>query len=165
MQKIKNKIIKKFRRINKGITIIELLVVLAVLGIIFSIVLPQFSKVKENQVIKNAVESVLSSIDKAHSETLSSLNSSEYGVHFQSDKVIIFTGKVFSGGASNNETINIITPASISNVTLGGVSGVSGDVYFNRLSGVPNQTGTITISSTSYSKIITIGATGISSVN
>src|SRR3989344_5808676 len=132
---------------QKGITIIEILVVLAVLGIIISVTLPQFSKMRENQVLKNAVADTLSSINKARGETLSSLNSSEYGVRFQSAQVIIFTGKVFSAGAGSNESINITPPASITNVTLNGSSGVSGDLYFNRLSGSPSKTGTITIGS------------------
>ncbi|MFA5840870.1 MAG: prepilin-type N-terminal cleavage/methylation domain-containing protein [Candidatus Paceibacterota bacterium] len=150
---------------KKGITVVELLVVLAVLGIIIAVALPQFAKIRENQVLKSTVEEVTSSLNKAQSQTLSSVGSSSYGVHFQSDKVIIFKGIVFSAVDLSNETIDIIIPASITDVTLGGVSGSTGDVYFNRLSGAPNQTGTITVSTTSYSKIITISATGIVSVN
>lgn len=146
-------------------TIIEMLIVLAVLGIIISVIIPQFAKTRENQVLKNGVADLLSSIDKARVETLSSLNSSEYGVHFQSDKIIIFKGKVFSAGAVDNENISITTPAIITNVTLGDVSGTSGDVYFNRLSGSPNTTGTVALSTTNYSKIVTISATGVASSN
>lgn len=148
-------------------TIIEVLVVVAVLGIIFSIVIPQFSKMRENQVLKSGVVDVLSSINKARSQTLASLSSSEYGVHFQTDKVIIFKGTAFSDSDMSNETINLTAPANISNVTINGASGVSGNIYFNRLSGTSSNTGinTITISTTSYSKIITIWATGATSVN
>jgi len=150
---------------KQGITTTELLVVIAALGIIFSIVIPQFSKSRELQVLKSGVGDILSTINKARVMTLSSLNSSSYGVHFQSDRVIIFKGTVFSVNDSNNEAISITTPASITNVTLGGVNGDSGDVYFNRLSGSPSATGTITISTDSYSKIITISATGVASSN
>lgn len=150
---------------HKGTTVIELTILLLVIGLMAAVIIPQFSKTRENQVLKSGVADVLSSINKARGVTLSSLNSSEYGVHFQSDKVIIFKGKVFSAVAPDNETINIITPASISNVTFGGVSGTSGDIYFNRLSGSPSTTGTITISTSSFSKIITISATGVASVN
>jgi hypothetical protein len=129
------------------------------------IVIPQFSKSREMQVLKSGVENSLSSIDKARVETLSSLNSSSYGVHFQSDKVIIFKGTSFSASDPNNETILLVTPANISNVTLGGVSKSSGDIYFNRLTGAPNKAGTVTISTSSYSKIITITATGVASSN
>ena len=150
---------------KKGITVLELLVVLAVLGIIFSIILPQFSKMRENQVLKSGVQDILSSLSKARSQTLASLNSLNYGVHFEADKIIIFTGTGFTGGAAGNEIINIITPATISNVALGAGSPASGDVFFNRLSGSPNTNGTVTISTTNYSKIITIWATGVVNVD
>ncbi len=141
---------------------IELLVAFAVLGIIILTALPQFSKIKENQVLKNAVQDTLSSLNKARSQTLASLNSSEYGVHFQPDKVIIFKGKVFVPGAVGNETINIISPAIISNITL---TGGAVDLYFNRLSGTPNVSGSVIVSSTNFTKTITISTTGTASMN
>jgi Tfp pilus assembly protein FimT len=150
---------------KRGITIVELIIVLAVLGMIFMIIIPQFSAMRENQVLKGAVSDVLSSLDQAKSKTLASLDSSSYGVHLESDRVIIFKGTVFSANDINNETMSITAPASISNVTLAGVSGDSGDVFFNRLSGSPSATGTITVSIPSISKIITISATGGVSVN
>ena len=143
----------------------EILIVLAVLAIVIAATIPQFAKTRENQVLKSGVESILSSIDKARTQTLSSLNSSAYGVRFESDRVIIFKGTVYSAGASDNETIYITTPATITNVTLAGVSGTSGDMYFARLSGSPSKSGTVTITTPSYSKIITISATGVGSSN
>jgi Tfp pilus assembly protein FimT len=145
---------------RRGITVAELLVIIAAIGLLALIVLPQFSKTRELQTLKDGVQNILSSIDKARGETLSSLNSSSYGVHFQSDKVIIFKGTVFSANDANNETVSFTSPASISNIALG--TGVS-DIYFNRLSGAPSHSGTVTISTTSYSKIITIWATGVAS--
>ena len=143
----------------------EILVVVSVIGILVLIALPQFSKMKENQVLKNTIGEVSSTLHNAQSQSLASVNSSEYGVRFQSNQIIIFTGKVFSSGASDNKIINITSPSSISNVTLNGVSASSGDLYFERLSGVPSKTGTITISTPSASKIITISATGAVSLN
>jgi Tfp pilus assembly protein FimT len=159
----KNK--KACPKTERGISALEILVVLAILGIIFAIVIPQFSKGREQAVLKSAVADTLSSIDKARAETLGSLDSSSYGVHFELDKVIIFKGTVYSPGDSHNEIVDIVAPATISNVTLNGISGTSGEFYFNRLSGVPSKTGTLTLSSVSYSKIITVSATGAASVN
>ncbi len=150
---------------KKGITIVEIITVIAVLGIIIAVVIPQFAKIRENQVLKSGVSDIISSINKARSQTLSSLNSSEYGVHFQADKIVIFKTDVFDSNAVDNENISLTTPATIANVTLNGVSGASGDIYFNRLSGAPSVNGTITISTTNFSKIITISTTGIASVN
>lgn len=162
MKKIKNTITKKFKRMDKGMTVIELLVVIAVLGIIFLVVIPRFSQTRESAVLKAAVNDVLSSINKAKNETLSSVDSSSYGVHFESGQVIIFKGTIFTAGVSTNESISITTPASISSISL---TGGASDIYFSRLSGTPNKTGTITISTPSFSKIITIYATGVASSN
>ena len=150
---------------QQGFTALEILIVVAIIGALVLVVLPQFSKNRELQVLKSGVQDTLSAVDKARVETLSSLNSSSYGVHFESSKVIIFKGTVFSANDANNETINIVSPASISNVTFGGVSASSGEVYFSRLSGTPNKVGTITLSTSSFSKTITIFATGVASVN
>ena len=150
---------------QKGITAVEILIVVSILGILVLIALPQFSKIKENQVLKNTLGDITSALHNAQSQSLASVNSSEYGVRFQADKIIIFTGKIFSSEATDNKTINIISPANISNVTLGGVSSDTGDIYFERLSGVPSKTGTITVLTPSTSKVITISATGAVSMN
>ena len=143
----------------------ELLIALAALGVIVSVAIPQFSKIREGQALKSAVTDILSSIDKARGETLSSLNSSEYGVHFESGKIVVFKGAVYSPGVSDNETIGLISPISITNVNLGGLSDISGDIYFNRLSGAPSVFGAVTLSGYSSSKVVNISATGVASVD
>ncbi len=143
-----------------GISAIELLIVSAIVVLLVALVIPQFSKIKENQVLKSAVGDTLSAVNKARSKTLASYNSLEYGVHFESDKVIIFQGTVYSQNDVNNENISIYSPASISNVTLNGSSGTSGNFYFSRVYSVPSKTGTITISTNNYSRILTINQAG-----
>ena len=135
---------------QKGMTVVETLIVISIMVVLILIVLPQFSKIKENQVIKNAVEDTVSVLHSAQSKSLASVNSGEFGVHFQSNHVIIFKGEVFSAGSIDNNIINIISPARITNVTLGGVSSNSGELYFLHLSGVLSMTGTVTISTSSF---------------
>jgi prepilin-type N-terminal cleavage/methylation domain-containing protein len=141
-----------------GFTLVEILLVLAILVVIISIIVTNLSQTKKNQVLKNSVSDIVSALNKASSQTLASVNSRTYGVHFESDRVIIFSGTTFDSGASDNETILISSPATISNINLtGGVV----NVYFNKLTNKPSVTGTITISVPSVSSTITIGATGI----
>lgn len=147
---------------QKGISIIEVTIVLAIIGVLTLVVVPQFYKIRENQVVKSAVEEVLSALGKARSQTLASLNSSEYGIHFQPDRVIIFRGRVFSSSALDNEIIILTTPATISNISL---TGEISDIYFNRLSGMPSVFGSVTVSSANYSKVLNISATGNISLN
>jgi Tfp pilus assembly protein FimT len=145
---------------RRGITFIEVVIIIAIIGIISLIAIPRFLEIKNLQILKNASSDIVSSLSKARSETMGSLDSSSYGVHFQSDKIIIFRGTSFTDNDSENENINIITPATISDISLtGGVS----DIYFNRLIGSPSVTGTITVSisgDASLTKTITISATG-----
>ncbi len=152
---------------KKGFTVVEILVAVSILALILSVVMPSFSKFRDTQALKTTAEDVFSAIDKARGNTLASVNSSEYGVHFQSDKVVIFKGTVYLPSDSSNQSISIFSPATISNVTLGGVSGSTGEIFFNRLSGAPSKTGinTITISVNSNSKVITISPTGTMSMN
>lgn len=150
---------------QKGITLLEVIIVIAIVGILVAIVSPQFSKMKNSQIIKNASSDIVSSLNKAQSQTRASLDSFSYGVHFQSDKIIIFKGINFSANDANNQNINIISPATISNITL--TNGAT-SIYFNRLTGLPSGTGMITVSissDASLTKIITISATGLGSIN
>ncbi|MFZ2072187.1 MAG: hypothetical protein WAV10_00685 [Minisyncoccia bacterium] len=147
---------------QKGITIVEILFVIGIILIIFMIVIPSFGELRQKQMLKTASEDISSSLDKARGNAFASVGSSEYGVHFESDKIVIFKGTVYSNIDPNNEIINIISPANISNINL---SGGGSEIYFNKLSGVSNKTGTITVSVSSFSKIITISTTGASSVN
>ncbi len=150
---------------KKGIGMVEILVVIGGLFLLFVITIPQLSKIRENQVLKSSVGDIMSVINKAQSKTLASVDSSSYGVHFQSDQVILFKGVSYSALDDDNESIDIVFPSSISNVTLAGVSGTSGDMYFNRLTGAPSKSGSITVSTSSYVKTITLSATGVVSIN
>lgn len=155
----------KKNSLAQGISGLELLVVAAILGVILAVVLPQFGKSRELATLDAATGDILSALSQARSQTLASEDSSSYGVHFDSDEVIIFKGTAFSSTDPDNRIINIVSPAAITNVILGGVSGSAGELYFNRLSGSPSKSGTVTVTAPSYSKIITISATGSASAD
>ena len=147
---------------KRGFTALETFIVLSVAILLIVIVLPSFQAMRNNQVLKATASEVVSALNEARSQSLSSVDSSEYGIHFESDEIIIFKGTTFSSLDPDNENISITSPASISSINL---TGGAVDVYFDRLSGAPNKTGTITISVSPFSKIITISATGAVSMN
>ena len=148
---------------QKGITLWEILLAIAIVGILAVLVLPGFSKIRKIQILKSTTEDIVSVIGQARSQTLASLNSSAYGVHFETNRVILFTGTSFSSGATSNQITNLISPATISSISL---SNSGADLYFNRLSGLPSATGTIMLTLPSVtSKTITISASGSVSAN
>ncbi|MFH1608744.1 MAG: prepilin-type N-terminal cleavage/methylation domain-containing protein [Patescibacteria group bacterium] len=150
---------------QSGINLIEIIIVIAVIGIIVAVAVPQFLNIKKAQVLKNGAQDIFSTLNKARSQTLSSLDSSEYGVHFDSDEIVLFKGTSYSEESLDNENLEIISPATISTISL---TGGADDVYFSRLSGSPSASGSITVSLTTdpdSTKIITILSTGAISVN
>lgn len=152
----------KHRFLGRGITLMEALVVIAIISIIVAIAIPSFSNMKKNQLLKNTGEDIISTLDKARSQTLASLDSSEYGVHFAQNSFTYFKGRNYGDGLAGNEVINIQLPAKISNILL---SGGATSIYFNRLSGMPNVSGTVIITNGDFTKTITISATGMVNIN
>ncbi len=157
---IKNNFYKK--GFTGGFTLMELVVGISILIIIMAFAVFSFSGIKNSQALKNSAQDTVSSINKARAESFASVSSSAYGVHFQSDKVVVFKGTAYSVGNSSNETVNILSPATISSISL---SGGGSDVYFNRLTGVPSKTGTVVVTAGTKTKTITISALGGVSAN
>lgn len=147
---------------QKGINVLEVLIIIAILSVLIAIIITQFGNFKTLQSLQNSTIDVYGAINKAHANTIASLDSKQYGVHFEANQVIIFEGTVYSAGAGSNIITTISSPVSISTITL---SGGGSDLYFSRIYGAPNKSGSITLSAGNYTKTITINPTGNISVN
>jgi prepilin-type N-terminal cleavage/methylation domain-containing protein len=143
---------------QKGITVVEILIVIAILGIIAVVVLPQFSKMRDGQVFNNSINTIVESLTKAKSETLASVDGYNYGVQFENNRVIIFRGDTFNSQDANNRIYSLTSPASITNISL---SGGGSNLYFNKFSGLPSRSGSITLTLGSMVKVININSLGI----
>ncbi len=153
------------RYINKGISIIEVLVVIAILVGIIAVVTPSLSAFRNQQLLTNTAEDIVSLLNQARTRTLSSENSTYYSVHFETGRAVLFTGNTFSSGASTNISISANTLVMISGINL---TGGGANVTFTRLTGDTAQDGTIVVSlvsDPSKTKTITINKTGIASVH
>ncbi|OGI88121.1 hypothetical protein A2995_00070 [Candidatus Nomurabacteria bacterium RIFCSPLOWO2_01_FULL_33_24] len=150
---------------ERGFTLIEIFIVLAILVILAIITLPSFSSFKNEQIIKSETETIISFIDQARSKTLSSQGLSQYGVHFESAKIVFFNGDTFLESSSLNEEFIINPIITISDINL---NNNGHDVIFERLTGSTDQYGVINIqviSDPTIEKTITITQTGIISSN
>ncbi len=153
---------------NKGVTVLEILVVITIIAIITAVVLPSLSKFRKEQTLNNSTSDIISLLNKARNDTISSLNSTSYGVHFETSRAVYFVGSVFDTNASTNSVVLIDGSASIP--ASGGISlnGGGSDVLFTRLTGQTTNYGTIIIRLTSDAtrqKTITISKTGAISSN
>lgn len=153
---------------NKGISVLELLMVFAILAIVVSFIILNLTKFRNEQALQNTTSDIISLINEARTKTISSVNSTTYGVHFETSRAVLFVGSSFTEPNSNNKQVDINSAVSIP--ASGGISlnGGGSDVVFTRISGDTTNYGTIIVrlvSDATRQKTITINKTGIVSSN
>jgi Tfp pilus assembly protein FimT len=152
---------------NKGISIVETLIVICIISVVVAIIIPNLSEFRNQQVLKNTTEDVVSLINEARNNTISSKNSNTYGVHFQSDRAILFSGLSFVPSVDNKQ-IDFDSAVLIPGTGGINLTGGGSDIIFNRITGDTVNNGTIVIQLTSDSsrqKIINVSILGIISTN
>lgn len=125
-------------------TLVEILAVVAIMTVLFAAVMSAFGPYRDEQILNAEASAVESLLNKARAQTLSSLDDSVYGVHFESGRAVLFRGFAFSEPSAYNEEAVLNPHAEISDIDL--LSG-GNDVVFARLTGEATSTsGTTTIS-------------------
>ena len=147
-------------KFKNGLTFVELMIVLAILSVISVIAMNTFVDYRKNQSLQKDTETVTEVLNQARSQTLSSQNAMQYGVHIANDKITLFAGSTYSATDPANRDFILIPTDTIVAVSL---TGGGSDVVFVRLSGETNQNGSVVMSSPGISKTktITIYKTGL----
>jgi|SRR3989344_52070 len=151
--------------LQRGITALELLVVVAIMALLMVVVSTPFVEFRHNKILDTVTENILSVLSKARGNTLASKDAYQYGVHFENTQVVLFRGAIYNSSDMANEISLLDEALEISSISL---IGGGADVLFDRLTGKTSQGGTIVVrvkSNTSKTKTITVNGTGIASVN
>jgi prepilin-type N-terminal cleavage/methylation domain-containing protein len=137
------------QRINlpkKGFTLVELLLVMGILGVLFSIMtISYFGTQGKNLLVQGAdilVADMRSQQTKAMagSTPTSATAQAGYGIHFDDTSYTLFTGDTFTSGAATNAVVDLPADVRISASTFPGGS-THGNLVFLRASGeVKNYT-------------------------
>lgn len=145
---------------SKGFTLVELLGAFSIMIILMAIVTGIFMNFRNSQSLGKDTEMTLSVLRQARSQTLTSQNGTNYGVHFGTTKITLFVGNTYSAGASTNIDFILTGSDTVMAITL--VGGGS-DIIFKRLSGETSQNGTIVLTSTitGSTKTVTVYKTGL----
>ena len=145
---------------KSGFTVIEILAVITIIFILSVISFNVFLNLNTDQAWSGDVEQIIETLRLARNQTLSSKNASQYGVHFSSSKITIFTGALYNSDAPTNQDFPFSSGGTI--VSLNLISGGS-DIVFNRLTGEVDDYGTLVVSSSKLSKTktITVYKTGL----
>ena len=138
----------------QGVSLLEIVMVVAILVVALLIYLPSIDKIKNINDLTVTVDAVLSSFKRAQVKAVSNQNDSVWGTKIEANKVTIFRGSSFSGrNPSFDETFQL--PSQVF------VSGPS-EIFFSKLAGLPNATGSMTLSTVGgSSKIININEQGV----
>lgn len=149
---------------NSGVTLLEVIMVIAIIGILSVIVIRPFTAEKRATDLRGVTLDAMSLIRQSQSKTLFSENSSAYGVHLQSDKLVLFTGTSYNSNAVDNINLTLPTNFSIGSVSL---NGGGSEILFSRLTGETTNYGTFNISYSSGTPnaTITVSQTGLTSSN
>lgn len=145
---------KKSSLKRNGFTMIELLLVVAIMGLVSGFSVPIYQSFLVKNDLDTAIISISQQIKRAQSLSVSGLEDSLWGIKLETGKAIIFKGSDFSSRDILFDEIFEI-PKSIS------ISGVN-EIIFSKLYGNPSSFGVITLTSVnSDSRDIIINQKGV----
>ncbi len=149
--------------LQKGLSLIELIMIVAVVAVIVTTTAPALISFRKNQSLQNTTNTIVSVLQEARSKTLASYDNTFYSVYFDSSSATLFTGDTYSVGDATNKVVSYGTPVVLQSITLtGGESTIS----FDRLKGTTSQNGTIVVGIPGgVAKTITVSSSGTISRN
>lgn len=145
---------------NKGITLIEILVALAILIFIIGLVFVGYRYFERNTELEVSAQKIVSVLKTAQTKALASEDDSPYGVHFEENQYVLFKGEIYWVGAEDNKFNQLSSRLRITEISL---NGENSDIIFQKISGQTEQYGVIILSSVSHPeslKTISIHSSG-----
>lgn len=139
---------------KKGFTLTEILIVIGLVGIFAAFGMFVSMDFYRSFSFRAEQSIAVSILMKARSRALANVEESTHGVHFETDKYVLFQGTPYVAGHPNNEDINIAPTVSTSGLT---------EVTFDQLTGKATLTpggAILTITSGAKSAVITINDEG-----
>ena len=155
-----NKIfINKSKKLS-GFTLVEIIVIITILAILTFISINVLKNFRDHEALTKSASLIVETLRQAKNLTLNSKDSYEYGVHFNTNDMVLFRGSTYPIGSSTNITYDFNSSVVVSNTTL---NGGGSDIIFKKLSGETNNNGTITLTSelSKTSQVITVYKTGL----
>jgi len=146
---------------KQGFTLIEIIIVIAVIFFLVSVSIVSYRYFEKTTELEKTTQNIITTLKLAQAKTTSSEEASQYGVHFENDKYILFKGDGYQLESEDNKIYNIANRLEIYDIDL---SGEGSDVVFQRINGKTEQNGNVsirTISNPSSFKIIDIKSSGI----
>jgi len=146
--------------IMRGFSLIEILIALAILGILLGLTVPTGLNLLRTEQLDVATDEVLHLLRRAHSRAGTQDNDAQYGVYFSqaTDEYILFKGDSYAARDQVFDEVHVLHTG----VQFESISGFSASsVVFNKLNGVPNNSGRIVIGNGRDSDTIEVNSLGM----
>lgn len=137
---------------GEGFTLLELMLVVALGTVITALTVPVGIRFFQTQSLDESADTLLSNLRRAEAQAMFQKNDSAFGVKFLSGSYILFQGSSYAS-STQSEVESFSLPSGI---TMSGID----EVVFAKLTGVPNATGTLTMTSGGGSRALNINAQG-----
>lgn len=131
-------------KIKRGFTLIEILLVIAITGVIVAVSISPLNNLIKAQALDKDYISVAALVDQAKSLSINSKAGSQYGVRFTGSTAVLFKGINYTPGDPNNQIYDLNSRVNISEIDFDG--GAADEIVFSRLTGYANASGTVTVS-------------------
>jgi type II secretory pathway pseudopilin PulG len=142
----------KYKNEMKGFTILELLLVIGAAIVIAALTVPVGVRFFQTQTLDEATSGIMETMRRAHNQAVFQKNDSAFGVKFLSGSYVLFQGNSYDTRTqSEDESFEVSSGIATSGID---------EVVFAKLTGIPNTTGTLTVTSGSDSQTININAHG-----
>lgn len=125
----------------KGFSLIEILMAVAILGILTSIVISTFSTAQLKKEQSGITQSLVASLEKQKADTQAGKGGAIYGVKLNTDSYVLYKG-TYSVNSATNQDVVIDKKFSLSET----LTNANNLIYFSKLYGKANENATITIS-------------------
>lgn len=145
-----------------GFTLVEVVLVIVILaiGLFLSILYYQTTQVRTD--LNAQVSDFVGLARVAESNAEAGKGDLNYGVHFASDRYVIFQGNSYDPNSPSNYEVVLPSTIVIQNISL---NGGGSDVVFASPRGATTNYGTVQFSSSQISKTITITVTQVGNIN
>jgi prepilin-type N-terminal cleavage/methylation domain-containing protein len=146
---------------NRGFSLLEILLSLVIVTLLSTLAHYSLSGFKNRELLETNTRQITALLEEARSLTLSGQGGLSYGVYFQADRAVRFSGTTYATATVSNVVYLLDSALNLSKISLAG-GGPS--VLFNKLTGKTDTYGSVELNSTiatTTKKIIYINATGI----
>src|SRR3989344_5930643 len=143
---------------RQGFTLIEILVVMGIMGLLVAITFASYRIFSRQVDLETTAQKILSTLQLARNQTQASEDETQYGVHFEVSKYVLFKGTTYNAADPNNKVYDL-TSAEIYEINLGGGS----EVVFDRIRGTTANSGNVKVrvlADTSKTRTIAINPAG-----